>query len=122
MRPARVLVVDDEPLVCEMLQDCLAGEGWEVICATNAKEALGVQDVEVALVDAVLPSEVGGLELADRLEARGIPVLMMSGHAEALERVATSGRPIVGKPFRLSALLSELESRAARPAGSPVET
>lgn len=119
MQVQRVLVVDNEPLICEMLRDCLDDEGWLTVCAGNAAEALHVAvEADVALVDPVLPGTMSGLELVSRLEANGIPVLLMSGRPDALaESVGTSPRRVLRKPFRIATLLTalrELDRRGAR--------
>jgi DNA-binding response OmpR family regulator len=110
MRAKRVLVVDDEPLICEMLRDCLRDEGWQPICAGDAIEALRLGlDADAAIVDAILPGPMNGLDLARRLESGGIPVVMMSGEASALEEIIGSRRGrVLAKPFGIAALVKEL--------------
>lgn len=121
MHASRVLVVDDEPLIQEMLRECFLSQGWAAVCAGDADEALRlVRPGDVALVDAVLPGAMTGLALAARLEAAGVPVLMMSGQPEALEEItATHRRVILAKPFRVNEVVAALESlrRKLRPAG-----
>jgi DNA-binding response OmpR family regulator len=112
MHVKRVLVVDDEPLICEMLGECLRDEGWLTVCAGDGVEALRLgTDADVALVDAVLPGQISGLDLASRLESDGIPVLMMSGEAGAVEEIIGSQRRgVLAKPFRIATLLEALRT------------
>jgi CheY-like chemotaxis protein len=112
MRSLRVLVVDDEPLVCEMVSECLRDEGWDVVCAEDAPAALQADGVDLAVIDAVLPGQIDGMQLADLLGAEGIGVMLMSGEAEALERASASGRRVLAKPFRIAALVDELRRLA----------
>jgi DNA-binding response OmpR family regulator len=112
MHGKRVLVVDDEPLIREMLRECLGAEGWEIACAADGTEALRIgSDADVALVDAVLPGSMTGLDLAARLEACGVPVLMMSGQPEALDAMSASDRrAVLAKPFRIAAVVEALRT------------
>jgi DNA-binding response OmpR family regulator len=113
MHALRVLVVDDEPLVCEMLRECLAAEGCAVLCAADALGAPPASEIDVAVIDVVIPGELDGLDLAVRYEETGVPVILMSGEAVALDRVRATGRPCLQKPFRVTELLELLQSRAS---------
>jgi DNA-binding response OmpR family regulator len=112
MHAKRVLVVDDEPLIREMLQECLGAEGWVIACAGDGAEALRIgRDADVALVDAVLPGDMTGLDLAARLEAGGVPVLMMSGQPDAIDAMLSSERrAVLTKPFRIAAVVTALRT------------
>lgn len=99
-----VLIVDDERPVVEFLSDLFEDEGFEVRRAYNGVAAL--KDVEIeppdlVLSDVALPG-LNGIELARRLTARDIPVVLMS---------AAAGDPrlpnvvFVAKPFALDAIL-----------------
>ena len=69
MKGARILVVDDEPLIRETLAEYLGHEGFEVeVCGTGqeALELARARPVEVALCDVQLP-DFDGIELLDRL-------------------------------------------------------
>jgi DNA-binding response OmpR family regulator len=112
MHVKRVLVVDDEPLICEMLGECMRDEGWLAVCAGDGAEALRLgAGADVAVVDAALAGQISGLDLASQLESVGIPVLMMSGEADALEETLGSRRRgVLAKPFRIATLLEALRS------------
>ena len=60
------------------------------------------------LLDCTLP---GGLDphLMPTADQSGVPVILMSGHPEMVERVAGAGRPFILKPFSLNCLLSTLQ-------------
>lgn len=115
----RVLVVDDDAGVREMLRDVLGAFGCRAAVARNASEALAAQAADAAdilLLDARLPG-TSGLDLAVRLrenDARPVIVLMTGlGNEEVLER-ATDG-PIdltLVKPLDLDRL-RELLGRSA---------
>jgi len=127
LRP-QVLVVDDEPLVCETVGRMLAPR-YESVAAGSAGEALGVLRrlrPDVALVDLHMPG-LDGVELTRQLKAsplwRELPVLIITGDArrETLaDSVAAGAVGFVVKPFGAEALLSkvDLALRGQRP-GAP---
>ena len=81
--PGRVLIVDDEPLVCGLLHDFLATVSDEVATTTSGTEALRiVRDFQpdVILTDMMMPG-MSGADLLDALRQAGVtvPVILMSG-------------------------------------------
>jgi CheY-like chemotaxis protein len=87
----RVLAVDDEPAVGEMLQSVFTELGYAVKCAGGGREALDVVldfKPDVVLLDLLMP-EMSGIEVLDRLrrERPELPVVILSGsHDAALAR------------------------------------
>jgi two-component system, cell cycle sensor histidine kinase and response regulator CckA len=86
VRPATVLVVDDEDIIRSLMKRTLEDAGYEVLLARNGREALDSLArhrgaVELVLSDLVMPV-MGGRELARRLatEYPGLPVVWVSGH------------------------------------------
>ena len=68
----RVLIVDDDPLIRDLLQAYLSQEGYDVHCADPAEKAealLGSQDVDQVLLDIRLPGK-DGLTLTRELRVR----------------------------------------------------
>jgi len=87
----RVLVVDDEDYVRESLQEMLAGEGFEVLSASDAGEAarvLGEERVDVVVSDLRMPSG-DGLELlaATRQREVPVPVIVVTGVGSVADAV-----------------------------------
>ena len=85
--PACVLVVEDEILIRVLIADELRTEGFSVIEAATADEALsyfqaGVH-VDLVLSDVQLPGALNGIDLIQRLraEAPGLPTVLTSGHS-----------------------------------------
>ena len=81
--PGRVLIVDDEPLVCGLLRDFLATVSDEVATATSGTDALKIVRVfqpDVILTDMMMPG-MSGADLLDALRQAGVtvPVILMSG-------------------------------------------
>lgn len=106
---ASILVVEDDPLVAEVVLDALQ-DSFETRHAANESDAVGLlqeKGANLILLDCSLPGGLGQ-DLLSRADGSGIPVLLMSGNPEAAER-AGAGRPFVLKPFTLSALLERIE-------------
>lgn len=113
----RILVVDDEPFVCEAVKMMLAFDGHDVVTANSAKEAMGLFDkdkFDVVITDFAMPGMKGD-ELAAALKARapGQPVVMITAYAEMLQS-AGKALPgvdfVVSKPFLLEHLREALSS------------
>jgi len=103
--PGRVLIVDDEPLVCALLHDFLATVAGEVTTATSGTDALRIVRVfqpDVILTDMMMPG-MSGADLLDALRQAGVtvPVILMSGKPITLPE-GFSG--LLRKPFDLSEL------------------
>lgn len=91
----RVLVVDDDPVIRELLQTYLGDEGYEVFCAADAEQAeaalaktshLG-QPVELVLLDVRLPGK-DGLTLTRELRVRSeIGIILITGRNDEIDRI-----------------------------------
>ena len=102
-----LLVVEDETAVRNLVASALRHDGYQLLLASSAEEALRIVDahpgpIDLLLTDAIMPGK-SGLELANMMVARqpGLPVIVMSGYTE--ENLAISGlteRPaLLQKPF-----------------------
>jgi len=113
----KVLVVDDELPVRDVLTDFLSGEGYEVILASNGEEALALakkEDPQVILLDIGMPV-INGLEVCKRLKAdqhmKFIPVIIITGQAHSKEEAIEVGADdFINKPFDLIELSFRLKS------------
>ncbi len=122
-RVARVLVIDDEPLVCDLLANIL-GESYEVSLHMHARDAeralLSGESYDVILCDLMMP-ELSGVELHARI-ARARPdqaarmVFMTGGtFTESAQRFVESlPDSHLGKPFRPDEVIALIERRLAR--------
>jgi CheY-like chemotaxis protein len=117
--PATVLLVDDEPIVREVTREFLLSDGYEVIDAATAEEALllarGAAHVDVLLTDIVMPG-LNGRQLAERLVPLRpeMSVLYMSGYANdvlAQNGALNTGIPLLTKPFTSQELTSLVRRR-----------
>ena len=102
-----LLIAEDEAAVRNLVASALRRDGYRLLVASSAEEALGLADahdgrIDLLLTDAIMPGK-SGLELANLMVARrpGLPVIVMSGYTE--EHLAISGltEPVslLQKPF-----------------------
>jgi DNA-binding response OmpR family regulator len=120
-RTRDVVVVEDDPLMADLLGDLLADEGYTVTVlpsAFGAREAVQRRRPSAVVLDLGLPYRSGAALLAD-LKAdpaiAAIPVVVVSALTEALppDRSALAAA-VIGKPFPLRALLDALCAAGAR--------
>lgn len=115
----RVLLVEDEMLVCMDIQDKLEDFGIEVIGPAarvqEAMEILEFEQIDLVVLDVNLGRETS-YPIAERLAARGIPFLLSTGYAEV--DPAYKDRPRLQKPFseqQLAEALRTLSEDMQRP-------
>jgi DNA-binding NtrC family response regulator len=121
------LVVDDEKNIRRTLEMVLSGEGYRVLEAESAEQALELirnprQPVDVAIFDLKLPG-MSGLEALERLRAdeatRELPVIVISGHAtvhDAVSAIKLGASDFFEKPLNRERVLVSVRNsvRAAR--------
>jgi two-component system, cell cycle sensor histidine kinase and response regulator CckA len=102
-----LLIVEDETAVRNLVASALRNDGYQLLLASSAEEALRIVEahsgpIHLLLTDAIMPGK-SGLELANLMVARqpGLPVIVMSGYTE--ENLAISGLTeppaLLQKPF-----------------------
>jgi CheY-like chemotaxis protein len=108
----RILIVDDDPEICEALADVLGAEGYAVGCVGNGAQALddlASTPTDTVLLDLNMPVMNGfqflGMRAADPKLA-SIPVIILSASLSRPE--PTLGTWVLGKPFELQAMLAML--------------
>lgn len=102
-----VLIVDDQPEICDLLMEELTVRGCIVTCAGSAAEmrdALAADVFDLVLLDVVLPDEPG-LPIVEDASMQPVPVILMSGHGDAARQYRNGSRPFLGKPFRIEELV-----------------
>ena len=116
---ARVLIVEDEAPLAELLRYNLEAEGFRVSHAGSGEEAeilLAEERPDLVLLDWMLP-HVSGIELCRRLrtrpETRGIPIVMLTARGEEGDRIrglSTGADDYVVKPFSLPELMARVKA------------
>jgi CheY-like chemotaxis protein len=113
-RVVKIAIAEDEPDLRGILKSLLERLGHQVVCtAANGAELLSScfnQHVDVVLMDFDMPV-MDGLEAAEVVAAKGIPVILISGHPEATQ-VVVENEPVVGrllKPPSLESLQLAIE-------------
>jgi CheY-like chemotaxis protein len=103
---AKVMIVEDEFLIRLTLAEALADDGFEVLEAADANEALALlgetPDISLLLTDIQLPGGRDGVALARAVRERSpdIPVLYMTGRPDSISRGATApGDGFIAKPY-----------------------
>ena len=119
---SRVLLVEDEFLLCDMLTEALSEHGFEVYAVANAKDALRHltcgSPCDILLTDINLPGGIDGAALARiaRQLRPGLPVVYASGSYSRIEQLdAVAGAIFVPKPYdadKLCEMLSEITATA----------
>ena len=118
--PARILVVDDDPRIRQMLVHYFEREGYLVSDAADGammRAQLKVGRVDVILLDVVMPGE-DGLMLAREVRAQSdVGIIMLTGRDELLDRVVgleVGADDYVAKPFHLREVLARVKSLQRR--------
>ena len=118
-----ILVVDDEPDVCELMRHLLEGEGYAVSTETTAPGALERivgQTYELVLTDVTMP-EMDGIDLCQKVAGvrPGLPIVLITGRADmaTVTRALRVGvRDFLTKPLDAGALLSAVARLVGHPA------
>jgi len=108
-RKLRILLVEDEPAVRELLKAVLTRRGYHVDVGCTGDEGLALCDSleppDLLITDLIMPGATGPV-IAERLRRRvpNAKVLLMSGYAEhpLLEAAHKAGEPCLVKPFEMS--------------------
>ncbi|MGH2447131.1 MAG: response regulator [Chloroflexota bacterium] len=116
--PKRVLVVEDERDVAELVSTVLSMEGFEAYISSGPQalaDALSFQP-DVVLLDLMMP-EVDGFEVARRLRAHqvteGLPIVVMTAMHDAALRAKQIGTELfLPKPFDINELVRIVEEAA----------
>jgi two-component system phosphate regulon response regulator PhoB len=116
---ARVLIVEDEAPLAELLRYNLEAEGFQVSHAESGEDAelsVAEERPDLVILDWMLPS-VSGIELCRRFrskpETRSIPILMLTARGEESDRIrglSTGADDYVVKPFSLPELMARVKA------------
>jgi two-component system phosphate regulon response regulator PhoB len=125
----KILVVDDEPDMLELLETNLTAAGYEVVIAADGREALEKArkaQPQLIVLDVMLP-EMDGMEVCKSLRGNpateAIPILMLTARAGEIDRVLgleLGADDYVTKPFSLRELILRVRKLLERPPPGPV--
>jgi CheY-like chemotaxis protein len=122
--PPRILIVDDDPLITELVIDMLGIEGYDIDTATNGIEALQKlerQRYDLIITDLHMPKLDGSgfyRELAQRKLHSLKRIIFLTGTTGGSEEhrfVQESGVPVLLKPFNVSELIELVRRRLSSP-------
>jgi DNA-binding response OmpR family regulator len=120
---ARVLLVDDEHALRQLLRLYLANEGYEVVEADDGLDALSLLrrgGLDLALVDVMLP-ELDGFEVVRRIRAEsGIPIILITARGEEAHRIAgleLGADDYVVNPFSAPEVVARVRAQLRRARG-----
>ena len=117
VRPNKVLVVDDDVRIRDLLRRYLMQEGFEVMLAEDGKalnRVLQREAVDLIVLDLMMPGE-DGLSICRRLRANGdrTPIIMLTAKSEDVDRIVgleVGADDYLGKPFNPRELLARIHA------------
>jgi DNA-binding response OmpR family regulator len=119
----RILVVDDERALRHLLRTYLTKEGFEVVEAANGEQALDLLksgNVDLVLVDVMLP-QVDGFEVVRRIRVRSaVPIVLLTARGEETHRVTgleLGADDYVVKPFSAPEVVARVRAHLRRSRG-----
>lgn len=123
MAKNKILVVDDEPNIVELVKFNLEKEGYQVITAENGREAIqksGTELPDLIVLDIMLP-EVDGFEVCRTLQkadnTKDIPIVMLTAKGEELDKILgleMGADDYMTKPFSPRELVARVKARLRR--------
>jgi DNA-binding response OmpR family regulator len=117
---ARILLVDDEQSIQTLLSYPLRKEGYDVVQATDGRQALDrfdEQQFDLVVLDLMLP-KIDGLEVCRRLRTRSsVPIIMLTAKSEEIDKVVgleLGADDYITKPFSLREFSSRIKAALRR--------
>ena len=120
MEQTAILVVDDEKEIADLVEIYLVSDGYKVLKANNAREGLEILDrenVQLVLLDIMMPGMNGLAMCAKIRETKNIPIIMLSAKGTDLDKIkglGTGADDYVTKPFNPLELTARVKSQLRR--------
>src|SRR5579863_3129174 len=116
-KPAKILVVEDEPAMVAGLRDNFEFEGYEVITARDGAEGLQRaldESPDLVVLDVMMP-RMSGLEVCKQLRAKraSLPIIMLTARGQEVDKVVgleLGADDYVTKPFSIRELLARVKA------------
>ena len=125
--PSRILVVDHDHAIAEMVGIVLRGKGFDVVTAPDGASALDAFDrvgPDLVLLDLMLPG-MDGIEVCRELRRRsGVPVIMLTARSDTsdvVEGLEAGADDYLTKPFEPDELVARIRARVRRAAAPTTE-
>lgn len=117
----KILIVDDEKEIRDLVEIYLKGEGYETIKAGDGEEALEVlddnQDIDLIILDVMMP-KLNGIEACLKIrEEREMPIIMLSAKTEDVDKILglnMGADDYISKPFNPLELVARVKSQLRR--------
>jgi two-component system KDP operon response regulator KdpE len=113
----KILIVDDEPRVVNLVREVLLATGYDVIAACNgegAVELVALEQPDLILLDIILPGALDGYQVAKRLrEFSNVPIIMLTAkvrEVDMLRGFEVGADDYITKPFSSKELLARLQA------------
>ena len=120
MEETRILVVDDEQEIADLLELYLISDGYQVVKSSDALEGLAIMErekIDLVLLDIMMP-KMDGLEMCRRIrEKHNVPIIMVSAKTQELDKIVgltTGADDYVTKPFNPLELMARVKSQLRR--------
>ncbi len=124
----KLLIVDDEPGIRQLIAKYAAFAGYDVAEAANGMEAVEYcrahNDIDLIIMDIMMPELDGFSACREIRKTRDVPVLMLSARGEEYDRIngfEAGGDDYVVKPFSARELMLRIEAILRRTAGAAVQ-
>ena len=120
MDKSKILVVDDEKEIRDLIEIYLKNEGFQILKASNGEEALEVlekEDVHLIILDIMMP-KMDGIKACMKIrEEKSMPIIMLSAKAEDMDKIfglTTGADDYMTKPFNPLELIARVKSQIRR--------
>ena len=118
--PAKILVADDEPNIVRLLRLYLRNEGYDIVAASDGREALDrfhSESPDLVLLDLMMP-ELGGFEICSEIrKVSSVPVLMLTARSEDVDKIVgleMGADDYITKPFNPREVVARVKAALRR--------